>query len=229
MELLRLDIYRCHSILAYIFKDSLCNWNKKPDANKTWDACKTFFHKEHFELDKVNALSKQESVLNHTALFEQQADMFQQIEEQLKLNFITTINNMAMNIVATDEETPHAGSKNIPTATISEKHEDTTAVTSALSTITNNSSKQTKEILQLFNGLSKKLDNLEQKCTVSTKENTRPPNINPTTGRPWRRYCWTCGCCDHWGRFCPNRKPGHKVDATFKNRMGGSTKGVIGA
>ena len=75
----------------------------------------------------------------------------------------------------------------------------------------------------------KRMDKLEKNCN---KENIAPTDtslVNPKTGKPWQRYCWSCGCCDHWGRFCPNRKPGHKVDANFKNRMGGSTKGVLGA
>ena len=82
---------------------------------------------------------------------------------------------------------------------------------------------------KFFELMFKKMENLEKKCD---KENITPSTetslVNPKTGKAWRRYCWTCGCCDHWGRFCANRKPGHKVDATFKNRMGGSTKGVLG-
>lgn len=47
-------------------------------------------------------------------------------------------------------------------------------------------------------------------------------DINPKTGRPYQRYCWTCGCCPHWGRNCPKKKKGHRDEATFCNRMGGS-------
>ena len=49
-------------------------------------------------------------------------------------------------------------------------------------------------------------------------------DINPKTRLPWKRYCWTCGCCSHWGKNCPNKKKGHKNEATFRNRMGGSNK-----
>ena len=37
-----------------------------------------------------------------------------------------------------------------------------------------------------------------------------------------RFYCWSHGACNHLGANCHNPKPGHKNDATFKNRMGGS-------
>ena len=49
-------------------------------------------------------------------------------------------------------------------------------------------------------------------------------SINPKTGKPWRRYCWTHGCCTHWSKNCPQKKSGHKDDATFRNRMGGSNE-----
>ena len=80
---------------------------------------------------------------------------------------------------------------------------------------------------------------MDEKYSSSTYINGGNPNpsgnygrnnkIDPRTGRAWRRYCWSCGCCDHWSCFCPNRKSSHKVDATFKNCMGGSTTGVLGA
>ena len=51
--------------------------------------------------------------------------------------------------------------------------------------------------------------------------------INPKTGMPWKHYCWTCGCCPHWGKNCPRKAKGHKNNATFKNRMGGSNKNCL--
>ena len=57
--------------------------------------------------------------------------------------------------------------------------------------------------------------------------NESPPTINPRTGRPYKRYCWSHGCCAHWGRDCQNKKAGYKDEATFKDRMGGSNKGCL--
>ena len=48
--------------------------------------------------------------------------------------------------------------------------------------------------------------------------------INPKTGRAFKRYCWSYGCCVHWGRHCTVKKRGHKDDASFKDRKGGSDK-----
>lgn len=49
-------------------------------------------------------------------------------------------------------------------------------------------------------------------------------DVNPKNGLLWKRYCWTCGCCPHWSKNCAQKKSGHKDDATFRTRMGGSNK-----
>ena len=51
--------------------------------------------------------------------------------------------------------------------------------------------------------------------------------INPKTGQPWKRYCWSCGCCPHWGKNCSSKKPGHKDEASFRNRMEGSSENCL--
>ena len=53
------------------------------------------------------------------------------------------------------------------------------------------------------------------------------PSVNPRTGKPYKRYCWTHGCCNHWSRHCKNKKDGHQNEATFKNRMGGSNDNCL--
>ena len=39
------------------------------------------------------------------------------------------------------------------------------------------------------------------------------------------RYCWSHGSCDHPSKACTNEAPGHKKEATYNDRMGGSNKG----
>ena len=58
---------------------------------------------------------------------------------------------------------------------------------------------------------------------ATKKDNT----INPKTGKPWKKYCWSCGCCTHWSKTCPNKKRGHKDEATFRNRIGGSSENCL--
>lgn len=75
------------------------------------------------------------------------------------------------------------------------------------------------------------LEKLEALITLSNHNQNQNgqglPTINPGTGRPYKHYCWTHGCCAHWGRHCNAKKAGHKDDATFKDRKGGSNKGCL--
>ena len=88
------------------------------------------------------------------------------------------------------------------------------------------------KLLQSFNDLSRKVDELSSKSDSTSTINRSKANnnnINPKTGKPYRRYCWSCGCCTHWGQFYPNKKKGHQDDASFKDRKGGSSKGCLGS
>ena len=76
-----------------------------------------------------------------------------------------------------------------------------------------------KIILQMIEKLSDKIERLTPQPTQK--------KINPKTGRPNQCYCHSCGCCDHWEKFCPNKKPGHIDSANFKDRKGGSNKGCL--
>ena len=40
------------------------------------------------------------------------------------------------------------------------------------------------------------------------------------------KYCWTHGLYNHTSNECRNKKEGHQDNATFKNRMNGSNKGI---
>ena len=72
------------------------------------------------------------------------------------------------------------------------------------------------ELFAMMTELNKKVDQMTEN---KAKKNL---TINPRTGKPFRRYCHSCGCCDHWGKHCKHKKPGHQDNTTFKNRMGGS-------
>ena len=64
----------------------------------------------------------------------------------------------------------------------------------------------------------------QQRLTLQTA-----PPIPNGGGRQTRhrrtvsKYCWTHGACAHEGKECKNKNPGHQDEATFANKMGGST------
>jgi hypothetical protein len=73
-------------------------------------------------------------------------------------------------------------------------------------------------------------------ATNSTRDRTRTrvSLTDPRPGQPpnplpaWiNKYCWTHGCCNHHGRGCRDKAPGHKDDATKEAKLGGSEWGCI--
>lgn len=73
------------------------------------------------------------------------------------------------------------------------------------------------EILQLLKALQ-----TEMKVIKETKS-TAPFNDGKRNQRNNNKYCWTHGATNHTGKNCNKRKDGHQEEATFKNKMGGST------
>ena len=69
------------------------------------------------------------------------------------------------------------------------------------------------KMLQILERLDKKLDG--QPAPKTTKRRY--------TRKDTSKYCWSHGACGHPGCECKNKKPGHKDEATFDNKMGGST------
>ena len=67
-------------------------------------------------------------------------------------------------------------------------------------------------ILDMIAKLTKKVEELQKPADT---------DINPRTGKKFKQYCWSCGCCPHWGKDCPQKKPGHQDAANFKNRAVG--------
>ena len=67
----------------------------------------------------------------------------------------------------------------------------------------------------------------EQMANMAGNGGSRGGNANGgpryRTRRNTSKYCWSHGACAHDGTECTNPKEGHKKEATFENKMGGST------
>ena len=89
-----------------------------------------------------------------------------------------------------------------------------------------------EQLMQQMTAMQAQLGALTNKKTHTTKytskENVAPlDNINPKTGQLWKIYCWSCGCCPHWSKYCTNKKKGHKIEATFNNSMNRSNTNYL--
>ena len=188
---------------------------------------------EHAELDAVDALDIQQSSFNQAniikSLQEHQDSLSDRLEEQMKINFIEALTTCGQ--MERDNESIRTPDANYHSS-------GTSAFTPSAANIA--SDQVLKQLLEGFNDLKIKVDSLasNQNSTGGRKRNGRDnegrgnntlSTVNPRTGLPHERYCWSCGCCTHWGKNCPNKKPGHQDDATFKNRKNGNTQGCLGA
>ena len=73
-------------------------------------------------------------------------------------------------------------------------------------------------ILQKLEALTQDLVDIKTKMQNQRNSRGRRGQRKP------KRYCWTHGCCEHWGADCNDKAPGHVDDASFRSRHGGSNK-----
>ena len=97
------------------------------------------------------------------------------------------------------------------------------------------------EILKLLQDICTNMNKPKRKQPSSKDDNETTQNGGTGTskggsvgrnGEPRKRrccrtniskYCWSCGAWHHTSKNCKFKKPGHKDDTTFTNKMGGST------
>lgn len=70
------------------------------------------------------------------------------------------------------------------------------------------------------------LTQIQQLSQLVLQMQTQMQNLNQNNSAPRanNRYCWTHGACSHTSKHCRSKAEGHKDDASFKDKKGGSTK-----
>ena len=201
-----------------VFIDTLKKWNSKQADEKTYLDMVIHMRDEHQALREVGALTIHDSQVNQALMLQQLSTQQEQLAETIKSDISDQLKSSLMETLnLLKDPTLQQPVQEINTLSTESANSVSTGITM-------------DSILSLFKNLEKKVDNLN---TPGNNGNTltAPPSINqdinPKSGKPWRRYCWTCGCCTHWSKNCVIKAPGHKDNATFKNRMGGSDKNCL--
>ena len=191
------------------YTDALKVWNEKPATDRTYANFKTHLRKEFHALRQVGGLTMKDSSLNMLQditnhMNQQSADLEEKINASLKANFMEAFQVLKDNTTPDENTSP--------------------PLSQALNVQTPNT-----QMMEMFATMQAKIDTLTTQLANGNnlgggtpRGATSDKTINPKTGLAFKRYCHTCGCCGHWGRNCPVKKPGHKDDATFKDRKGGS-------
>ena len=195
-----------------IFMEGLKSWNSKASDTKTFKEFKKHMRQEYSDLQDVGGLTIENSLTNQTKMIQElkkhQELMTNNLKTEFNANLMETFR--ALNII--DENKMPIDNNTIPQ---SHDHED-----QKMLAMRGERDPLVELLLKQMTSMQNQLQNMTNN-DGSTKS-TKSDQINPKTGQPWKRYCWSCGCCPHWGKNCLNKKEGHKNDASFKNRMEGS-------
>ena len=86
-----------------------------------------------------------------------------------------------------------------------------------------------KQMTFMQNAMQTFMDNSSNRKEKKNGKGMGSPTalINPKTGQPLKRYCLSYGCCPHWGKIFSSKKPGHKDEVSFWNRIEGSNENCL--
>ena len=210
-----------------IFMEGLKKWNSKPLCDRTFANFKLHMRQEYSDLQDVGGLSINNSLLNQANIIkelkEHQVLMANSMKTEFNANIMQTF--QALNMLENHDDMGDFQENNENIATNNDAEQLMLAMKGHRDPILEQLLKQ-MSAMQTQLGTLTNTKNYTTK--VTNKENIAPmDNFNPKTGQPWKRYCWSCGCCPHWSKYCPDKKRGHKMEATFKNRINGSNTNCL--
>ena len=200
---------RAHHLIVQTgeYNDQARAWQNQNEDEKTWSNFKTTFTKayqQHCEFKK----SQTEPTLDDVG-FTNQANL---MEQQLNSN----------------DYDPQAyfveGAKILADHEAKESTSPTTATTNEANAVTPSLAEFEQLMKTTFSTLLKESNKTKQPRGPGRDNNNNSNNKNRNANGKNSMYCWTHGACNHLGTDCKSPATGHKKEATFDNRMEGSTK-----
>ena len=188
------------------FKEALREWRQRPPAAQTWTDFKIFFCRAHQELCEVTDIEMEEAQQQA-----QQANLVEQvvqgIQNMIQTNKPTTTNEQPTLDHMPPMEPPPVCPQALPTNNM--------AFTAT---------SMHPQFLQQFQAMQQmQFEQMQKMMEQMTNMNTNTNN-NGKKKRTTNKYCWTHGACAHLSKDCRSKADGHQDDATFQDRMGGSTR-----
>jgi hypothetical protein len=189
------------------FEETIIAWNARLFPARTWTAFKPIFDARRNALAKARGKTMQSAGL-------QQANI---LAEALQHNIHGMESTILDRLNALEAPVP----ENLQDENIPPQEQAGSATTDV-----------TADILQALKNLTANYKKLENKfANMSDTPRGRLRDITNTSDRRERRprtivtkYCWTHGGCGHTSTDCKNPGTGHKRDATFTTKKGGSTE-----
>lgn len=206
------------------FETGLTTWYAKASADHTWPNFKEHFNETYQNLIKVRGISMRGTAFQANQLI---TDQLNQLRNEVigGMNALATAHETVVNNLA--QPSPSTVTTTTPVTTPPLASSDMSALTNALASVNYaTTTVQPAHLLPLLTQLQTQLSQLVLQNPPRNHRN-RNRNQNPTTEPRTRndisKYCWSHGACAHNGSDCRNKKPGHKDNATFANKLGGST------
>lgn len=107
----------------------------------------------------------------------------------------------------------------VPSVCATDNESDPSTITTEPSINKTTNDKIQLEMLKILQNIDKKLDTNPLPSNPSNKCKCFQPFQQTDTSK----YCWTHGACNHNSKNCHHKNAGHQNEATFENKMGGST------
>ena len=192
------------------FERGLESWLTQPVASRTWLAFKSHFNDAQQQLRRIRGPTMRNTAFANTAnsiinsvreeLNGEREKVFQRIDEKYS--------SIPNELTATSDES------------------STSDEASKMSDITEraNSTTQDKihfEILKLLKEIQTDMK-ISTACYDDDDGNSRKKK-RTRKRTDTRFYYWSCGAWNHKSKDCKRKKDGHKDEATFENKLGGST------
>ena len=183
------------------FEKALGEWSNKNAIDKTWSNFKTHFKKAQTDLKDIRGPTMQQSGFHHANM----------LADHLR-NDITTQNEQLMammqnmQIQQIEPEPP----QQVANATVTDD------VNIQILRLLQTMNEQMNTTNGNNNGETNRRNNGSRNRTRRTPDNAAFERADTS------HYCWTHGGCNHESAQCRRKAQGHKDEATFANKMGGS-------
>ena len=194
------------------FEKALGDWESKATQNKTWDNLKSHFSQAQVQLKIIRGPTMMQAgfrQMNHIA--NEMREEFHHTRTELA-NMVALMKNVDDDTQYTTSTSPSTMSGN------SSSFEDV-----ANATIEPNVQTELFKLLKEMQNEIATLRNGSQSGNHTRKKSYKKTPDNPSfTRRQTDKYCWTHGGCAHDSNKCTAKAQGHKTNASFANKMGGS-------
>ena len=196
------------------FETALTTWFARPPIEHTWANFKLHFTDAHTSLSRVRGSSMRGSAFHQAnttvaALSYEMANIRNDLVDSIN----ALSNQVTENLYTTEDPPPAIAPTTVQDPQMLAVASNQTALVTAIQDL-----QEQIRILSQSNNMPRNnvVPRIYRNTNNSSRDNTNRRRRNIS------KYCWTHGACAHDSFTCESTTEGHKRQATFSNKMGGS-------